>query len=65
MGLTLVDRFVLLVLKKKTENDMKDKLRMLMLFIISQEGVKDADRKRLFDIGNISPADQAMISNLG
>jgi len=51
-------------LLESQEIDMKDKLRMLMLYIISQEGVKDADRKRLFEIANISPADQAMIANL-
>jgi syntaxin-binding protein 1 len=43
---------------------MTDKLRLLMLYIISQEGVKDADRKRLFEIAGITPADQALIANL-
>jgi len=41
-----------------------DKVRLLMLFIISQEGIKDADRKRLMDMAKISFEDQACISNL-
>jgi hypothetical protein len=41
-----------------------DKLRLLMLYIVSQEGIKDADRKRLMDLANISIDDQGCISNL-
>eukprot|EP00727_Mastigamoeba_balamuthi_P010299 m51a1_g5892 putative sec1-like family protein (645) ;mRNA; f:529751-533189 len=42
----------------------EDKKRLLMLYIISQEGIKEQDRKRLFDYAKLSPADQTCISNL-
>lgn len=35
-----------------------------MLYIVSQEGIKDSDRKRLLDLAKISHDDQACISNL-
>lgn len=44
--------------------DQDDKLRLLMIYIISQEGIKDPDRKRLMDIAKVSLQDQGCISNL-
>jgi len=41
-----------------------DKLRLLMLYIISQEGIKDGDRKRLMDLAKVTPDEQSCISNL-
>jgi len=41
-----------------------DKLRLLMLYIVSQEGIKDSDRKRLMELASISNDDQGCISNL-
>jgi len=41
-----------------------DKIRLLMLYIISQEGIKDSDRKRLIDLAKLSNADATCISNL-
>jgi len=41
-----------------------DKLRLLMLYIVSQEGIKEADRKRLMDLAQISNEDEGCISNL-
>jgi syntaxin-binding protein 1 len=35
-----------------------------MLYIVSQEGIKDSDRKRLLDLAKISNEDQGCISNL-
>lgn len=35
-----------------------------MLYIVSQEGIKDSDRKRLMDLANVSIPDQGCISNL-
>lgn len=35
-----------------------------MLYIISQEGIKDSDRKRIMDLAKISFEDQSCISNL-
>lgn len=35
-----------------------------MLYIISQEGIKDSDRKRLIDLAKLSNTDAACISNL-
>jgi len=42
----------------------EDKLRLLIIYIISQEGIKDQDRKRLMDLAKISPAEQATIANI-
>jgi len=44
--------------------DTTDKLRLIMLYIISQEGIKDADRRRVMDLAKISFEDQACITNL-
>jgi len=41
-----------------------DKMRLIMLYIISQEGIKDSDRKRLVELAQISNQEQAAISNL-
>src|SRR5690349_19061477 len=41
-----------------------DKLRLLMIYIISQEGIKDGDKKRLLELAKISPEEEAIISNL-
>eukprot|EP01113_Clastostelium_recurvatum_P022373 TRINITY_DN2667_c0_g1_i1.p1 TRINITY_DN2667_c0_g1~~TRINITY_DN2667_c0_g1_i1.p1 ORF type:complete len:620 (-),score=203.59 TRINITY_DN2667_c0_g1_i1:32-1732(-) len=41
-----------------------DKMRLIMLYIISQEGIKDSDRKRLVDMAKITNAEQTAISNL-
>lgn len=41
-----------------------DKMRLLMIYIISQEGIKDTDRKKLMDIAKLSMDEQAAISNL-
>eukprot|EP01111_Echinosteliopsis_oligospora_P010004 TRINITY_DN3032_c0_g1_i2.p1 TRINITY_DN3032_c0_g1~~TRINITY_DN3032_c0_g1_i2.p1 ORF type:complete len:211 (-),score=77.82 TRINITY_DN3032_c0_g1_i2:89-721(-) len=43
---------------------MTDKIRLLMIFIISQEGIKDQDRKRLVDLAKMSFKDQKSIENL-
>jgi len=42
----------------------EDKMRLLMIYIISQEGIKDQDRKRLMDLAKISNQEQAAIANL-
>jgi len=31
----------------------EDKIRLLMLYIISQEGIKETDRKRLLELANL------------
>eukprot|EP01114_Cavostelium_apophysatum_P002022 TRINITY_DN1176_c0_g1_i1.p1 TRINITY_DN1176_c0_g1~~TRINITY_DN1176_c0_g1_i1.p1 ORF type:complete len:627 (+),score=182.39 TRINITY_DN1176_c0_g1_i1:2117-3997(+) len=41
-----------------------DKVRLLMLYIISQDGIKDSDRKRLVDLTKMSFDDQNCILNL-
>jgi len=41
-----------------------EKLRLLMIYLISQEGIKDSDRRRLFDLAKISIQDQAAVTNL-
>ncbi|EFA83765.1 Sec1-like family protein [Heterostelium album PN500] len=41
-----------------------DKIRLLMIYIISQEGIKEQDRKKLMDLAGIGLQDQASISNL-
>lgn len=42
----------------------QDKMRLLMTFIISQEGIRDDDRRRLMDAAGLSQEDQAAIVNL-
>jgi len=42
----------------------EEKLRVLMLYIISQEGIKDGDRKRLMEMAKVSSSEQSCISNL-
>jgi len=42
----------------------EEKLRLLMIYVISQGGVKDQDRKRLMDLAKISVDDQRAIANL-
>ncbi|KAJ3236110.1 vacuolar sorting protein VPS33/slp1 [Chytriomyces hyalinus] len=42
-----------------------DKLRVLMLYIIAQEGIQDLDRKRLLDAAKLSLEDSQAITNLG
>eukprot|EP01114_Cavostelium_apophysatum_P008990 TRINITY_DN2205_c1_g1_i1.p1 TRINITY_DN2205_c1_g1~~TRINITY_DN2205_c1_g1_i1.p1 ORF type:complete len:614 (+),score=188.15 TRINITY_DN2205_c1_g1_i1:367-2208(+) len=42
----------------------QNKIRLLMLFIISQEGIKESDRKRLMDLTKASFEDHDLISNL-
>jgi len=42
----------------------EEKLRLLMIYVISQGGVKDQDRKRLMDLAKISVAEQKSIANL-
>jgi syntaxin-binding protein 1 len=41
-----------------------DKIRLLMLYIISQEGIKDGERKRLMDLAKVTQEEQSYISNL-
>jgi syntaxin-binding protein 1 len=49
-----------------TDNQVElfDKLRLLMIYIISQEGIKDTDRKRLMELAKLNNNDQSAISNL-
>lgn len=42
----------------------EDKIRLLIIYIISQEGIKDQDRKRLMELGKISLQEQATIANI-
>ncbi len=42
----------------------EDKLRLLILYIISQEGIKDMDRKRLMEQANITAQEHAAIANI-
>jgi len=46
------------------EVTMGDKIRLLMIYIISQEGIKETDRQRLMDLAKVPIADQSCISNL-
>jgi len=41
-----------------------DKLRLLMIYIISQEGIKEQDRKKLMDMAGFDQAEQSSIANL-
>jgi hypothetical protein len=47
-----------------TEVSRDDKIRLLIIYIISQEGIKDQDRKRLMELANVSIQDQAVIANI-
>jgi syntaxin-binding protein 1 len=42
----------------------EDKMRLLIIYIISQEGIKDQDRKRLMELAKISLQEQATIANI-
>jgi len=42
-----------------------DKVRLLMLFIISQDGMKDSDRERMMHYAKLPDEDKETISNLG
>lgn len=42
----------------------EDKIRLLIIYIISQEGIKDQDRKRLMELAKMSIQDQAVIANI-
>jgi len=42
-----------------------DKVRLLMLFIISQDGMKDSDRERMMRYAKLPDSEQETISNLG
>ena len=42
----------------------EDKVRLLMLFIIAQDGMKDADRQRMMKYAKLAEGDQATIGNL-
>lgn len=41
-----------------------DKIRLLMAYIITQEGIRDDDRKRLIEAAGLSPEDQTALVNL-
>ncbi|EGG19715.1 Sec1-like family protein [Cavenderia fasciculata] len=41
-----------------------DKIRLLMMYIISQEGIKDVDRKKLMDLAMLNQQEQSAIANL-
>ncbi|KAJ3409160.1 vacuolar sorting protein VPS33/slp1 [Chytridiales sp. JEL 0842] len=41
-----------------------DKLRLLMLYIIAQEGIQDADRRRLLEVSKLQVEDSQAITNL-
>jgi len=53
-----------LLTQPEAELSMEYKLRLLMLYIISQEGIKDSDRKRLMELAKVPPQDQSAIANL-
>ena len=41
-----------------------DKLRLLMLYIISQEGIKDSDRRAMMEIASVPVAKEVAIANM-
>ncbi|KAJ3291694.1 vacuolar sorting protein VPS33/slp1, partial [Blyttiomyces sp. JEL0837] len=41
-----------------------DKLRLLMLYVIAQEGIQDSDRKRLLEAAKLSLEDSQALTNL-
>jgi len=55
---------VMPTLLQSSEVSLTDKLRLLMLYIISQEGIKESDRKKLMQLAGISTEDQSSILNL-
>eukprot|EP01118_Nematostelium_gracile_P005166 TRINITY_DN1623_c0_g1_i1.p1 TRINITY_DN1623_c0_g1~~TRINITY_DN1623_c0_g1_i1.p1 ORF type:complete len:614 (+),score=162.97 TRINITY_DN1623_c0_g1_i1:125-1966(+) len=42
----------------------QDKLRLLMIYIVSQEGIKETDRNRLVSMAKVGEHQQACLSNL-
>jgi len=42
----------------------EDKMRLLMIYLISQDGIKQDERRQLMELAGISPEDQAAILNL-
>ena len=43
----------------------EDRIRLVLLFIITQEGVQPKERKELMELAGIQPEDQVAILNLG
>jgi hypothetical protein len=41
-----------------------DKLRLLILYIVAQEGIQDSDRRRLLEVSKLNPEDSQAITNL-
>ncbi|KAG8461329.1 hypothetical protein KFE25_010516 [Diacronema lutheri] len=60
-GTKLVEQLIEMV---RRDVSPQDKMRLLMIYIISQEGIRDDDRRRLMDAAGLSPDDQAAIVNL-
>lgn len=60
-GTKLVDSLLEMV---RRDISPQDKIRLLMTYIISQEGIRDDDRRRLIDAAGLSPEDQTAIVNL-
>jgi syntaxin-binding protein 1 len=44
--------------------DLQNKLRLIMIYIITQEGIKTSDRQTLMKVAKIEPAMEATIANL-
>eukprot|EP00326_Haptolina_ericina_P017194 CAMPEP_0181195132 /NCGR_PEP_ID=MMETSP1096-20121128/14712_1 /TAXON_ID=156174 ORGANISM="Chrysochromulina ericina, Strain CCMP281" /NCGR_SAMPLE_ID=MMETSP1096 /ASSEMBLY_ACC=CAM_ASM_000453 /LENGTH=566 /DNA_ID=CAMNT_0023284691 /DNA_START=96 /DNA_END=1796 /DNA_ORIENTATION=+ len=42
----------------------EDKMRLLMIYVITQDGIKSEERRQLMSLANISPEDQLTILNL-
>jgi len=42
----------------------EEKMRLLMIYLISQDGIKQDERRQLMELAGISPEDQAAILNL-
>lgn len=49
---------------EKTNISQEDKLRLLILYIISQEGITDSIREQLSKKANLSDEDQICVGNL-
>lgn len=59
-GLTLeLEKFL-----QNADINPEDKVRLLAIFIISQEGIQEIDRRMLMSVGKIPPKDQEAILNL-
>ena len=41
-----------------------DKLRLLLLYIVAQEGIQDSDRRRLLEVSKLSLEDAQAITNM-